>query len=122
MSIFSTLVGDLKLGIADIWGVIGKLGITPQEADTAVVTLVNVGLADAEAPLIHQLVLGYKTPAVVTDIISAALLIPNLPADVKTLLQDIPQLATEAAADPTTGLAAFMNTVSDIETKLGIAA
>ena len=26
MSIFSTLVGDLKLGIADIWGVIRSLG------------------------------------------------------------------------------------------------
>lgn len=120
MTIFSKIISTVEVGIADLWSVFSKLGITPQEAQEAVVDVLNAGLAAAEAPLLHQLVAGYKEPAIVQNLIAAALQIPNLPADVKALLTDVPALATEAAANPDTGLTQFMATVSDIETKLGI--
>lgn len=120
MTIFSRIIGSIELGIGDIWKALRRLGVTPEVAQAAVVDLVNVGLAAAEAPLLHQLVMGYKQPEIVTNLINLALGIPNIPADVRTLLQGLPKLAADAAEDPATGLAKFMNEVTGIETKLGI--
>lgn len=120
MSFFSKLIGDLEVGLGSIFNGLQKIGVTPTIAHAMLLTFINAGLAQAEAPLIHKLVANYKQPAIVTSLIAAAKSIPNLPVDVMTMLDDLPALAAAAAEDPTTGLPKFMATITDIETKLGL--
>ena len=120
MSFFSTLLGDVKVGLGKMFAGLSALGITPTLAHSMLLTFINAGLASAEAPLIHKLVAGYQEPQIVQTLIKAALAIPDLPPDVGVLLKDVPALAAAAAQNPTTGLAPFMAAVLDIETKLGL--
>lgn len=115
-----TVFSKLSSGLGSVFSKLTQSGVSATTAHGILVDIMGTSLGAEEQPFLNVIVAQYQNPAVVQDQVTKALEVPDLTANVSSMLSQIPVLAAAAAANPAQSLGNFMNVIGGIEKELGI--